>query len=166
MPVEAFSISDGKLTLREKQVVEGDVLFNSSGMHFQDINRDGFEDLVTITGMKVQGGVYLNNGRGASKDQYHRDLPELPRTSVGNNAHEFWPLRNNGTLDVIYMEVGASARPDYWALPEDGIFRAGDVGVIRSNYGVSALPLTTVESAVNAFRECAQAPTWSWVCAY
>jgi hypothetical protein len=117
--------------------------------------------------MKVQGGAYLNNGEGVlQRIDTTAILPELPRTSVGNNAHVFWPLRNNGTLDVIYMEVGASARPDYWALPEDGIFRAGDVGIIRSNYDVSALPLTTVESAVNAFRECAQAPTWSWVCAY
>lgn len=167
VPVEAFSISDGKLTLREKSVVEGDVLFNSSGMHFRDINRDGLDDLVTITGMKVQGGAYLNNGEGVlQRIDTTAILPELPRTSVGNNAHVFWPLRNNGTLDVIYMEVGASARPDYWTLPEDGIFRAGDVGVIRSNYDVSTLPLTTVESAITAFRECAKAPTWSWVCAY
>ena len=165
--VEAFSISDGKLTLREKSVVEGDVLFNSSGMHFRDINRDGLDDLVTITGMKVQGGAYLNNGEGVlQRIDTTAILPELPRTSVGNNAHVFWPLRNKGTLDVIYMEVGASARPDYWTLPEDGIFRAGDVGVIRSNYDVSTLPLTTVESAITAFRECAKAPTWSWVCAY
>ncbi|HBW83041.1 MAG TPA: hypothetical protein DEF79_03255 [Gammaproteobacteria bacterium] len=167
VPVEAFFITDGKLALRDKSVVEGDVLFNSSGMHFRDINLDGFDDLVTITGMKVQGGAYLNNGDGVlHRIDTAKILPELPRTSVGNNAHVFWPLRNNGTLDVIYMEVGANARPDYWSLPEDGIFRAGDVGVIRSNYDVSTLPLTTVEATINAFRECAKAPTWSWVCSY
>jgi hypothetical protein len=64
------------------------------------------------------------------------------------------------------MEVGASSRPSFWNIAEDGIFRAGDVGVIRANYDVSKLPLTTVESTINAFRECAKAPTWSWTCPY
>ena len=167
VPVEGFVVSDGKITLRAKPVVEGDVLFNSSGMHFRDINRDGYDDLVTITGMKVQGSAYLNDKQGTlQKIDTTQILPELPRTSFGNNAYVFWPLRNNGTLDIVYMEVGASSRPSFWNIAEDGIFRAGDVGVIRANYDVSKLPLTTVESTINAFRECAKAPTWSWTCPY
>lgn len=165
--VEGFVIVDGKIQLRAKSVVEGDILFNSSGMHFRDFNSDGYDDLVTITGMKVQGGAYLNDKQGIlQRIDTVQILPDLPRSSVGNIAHVFWPLRNNGVLDLIYMELGASSRPSYWNIAEDGIFRAGDVGIIRGNYDVSRLPLKSVDSAIAAFRECAKAPSWSWNCGY
>ena len=165
--VEGFVIVDGKIQPRAKSVVEGDILFNSSGMHFRDFNSDGYDDLVTITGMKVQGGAYLNDKKGIlQRIDTVQILPDLPRSSVGNIAHVFWPLRNNGVLDLIYMELGASSRLSYWNIAEDGIFRAGDVGIIRGNYDVSRLPLKSVDSAIAAFRECAKAPSWSWNCGY
>ena len=165
-PVTGFIVSDGKITERAKSVVEGDVLFNSSGMHFRDFDSDGFDDLVTITGMQVKGGAYVNNGEGVlQKIDTTKVLPQLPQDSSAY-AYVFWPLRNNNTLDVIYMATGATYRKSYWNIEEDGIFRAGDVGVIRSNYEVSKLPMTTVEASVNDFRECAKAPTWSWSCPY
>ena len=165
--VEGFVIVDGKIQPRAKSVVEGDILFNSSGMHFRDFNSDGYDDLVTITGMKVQGGAYLNDKQGIlQRIDSVQILPDLPRSSMGNIAHVFWPLRNNGILDLIYMELGASSRPSYWNIAEDGIFRAGDVGIIRGNYDVSRLPLKSVDSAIAAFRECAKAPSWSWNCGY
>ena len=165
-PVEGFIVTDGKITERAKSVVEGDVLFNSSGMHFRDFDSDGFDDLVTITGMQVKGGAYVNNGEGVlQRIDTTQVLPQLPQDSSAY-AYVFWPLRNNNTLDVIYMATGATYRKSYWNIEEDGIFRAGDVGVIRSNYEVSKLPITTVEASVNDFRECAKAPTWSWSCPY
>ena len=165
-PVEGFNITDGKITVRVKSVVEGDVLFNSSGMHFRDFDSNGFDDLVTITGMQVKGGAYVNNGEGLlQRIDTSQVLPQLPQDSSAY-AYVFWPLRNNNTLDVIYMATGATYRKSYWNIEEDDIFRAGDVGVIRSNYEISNLPVTTVESAVNNFRECAKAPTWSWSCPY
>lgn len=165
-PVEGFNITDGKITVRVKSVVEGDVLFNSSGMHFRDFDSDGFGDLVTITGMQVKGGAYVNNGEGVlQKIDTNQILPQLPQDSSAY-AYVFWPLRNNNTLDVIYMATGATYRKSYWNIEDDDIFRAGDVGVIRSNYEISKLPVTTVESSVNNFRECAKAPTWSWSCPY
>ena len=165
-PVEAFIVTDGRIAERAKSVVEGDVLFNSSGMHFRDFDSDGFDDLVTITGMQVKGGAYVNNGEGVlQRIDTTQVLPKLPQDSSAY-AYVFWPLRNNNTLDVIYMATGATYRKSYWNIEEDGVFRAGDVGVIRSNYEVSKLPKTTVEASVNDFKECAKAPTWSWSCPY
>ena len=165
-PVEGFVIADGKITNRDKSVVEGDVLFNSSGMHFRDFDSDGFDDLVTITGMQVKGGAYINDGEGVlQRIDTAQVLPQLPQDSSAY-AYVFWPLRNNNTLDVIYMALGATYRKSYWNIEEDGIFRAGDVGVIRSNYEASKLPVKTVDASVNDFRECAKAPTWSWSCPY
>ena len=165
-PVEGFVISDGKITNRAKSVVEGDVLFNSSGMHFRDFDSDGFDDLVTITGMQVKGGAYINDGEGVlQRIDTTQVLPQLPQDSSAY-AYVFWPLRNNNTLDVIYMALGATYRKSYWNIEEDGIFRAGDVGVIRSNYEASKLPVKTVDASVTDFRECAKAPTWSWSCPY
>jgi len=165
-PVEGFNITDGKITVRVKSVVKGDVLFNSSGMHFRDFDSDGFDDLVTTTGRKVKGAGYVNDGYGVlQRINTNQVLPQLPQDG-GGSAYVFWPLRNNNTLDVIYMQGGAVYRPSFWPIEEDGIFRAGDVGVIRSNYDVSDLPLTTVEAIVNDFRECAKAPTYSWSCPY
>ena len=165
-PVEGFVIIDGKITNRDKSVVEGDVMFNSSGMHFRDFDSDGFDDLVTITGMQVKGGAYINDGEGVlQRIDTTQVLPQLPQDSSAY-AYVFWPLRNNNTLDVIYMALGATYRKSYWNIEEDGIFRAGDVGVIRSNYEASKLPVKTVDASVNDFRECAKAPTWSWSCPY
>ena len=165
--LEGFLIRDGKITLRDQPVVEGDVMFNSPGLYFRDFNNDGFDDLVTITGMKVQGGAYLNDGRGMLRRiDTNSILPSIPRTSVGNNMHLFWPLRNDGTLDLLFMEVGSYRRPAFWNIAEDNIFRAGDVGVIRSNYLVSKFPFTTVDQVIEKFRECATAPGWSYVCPY
>ena len=165
-PVEGFVITDGKITNRNKSVVEGDVLFNSSGMHFRDFDSDGFDDLVTITGMQVKGGAYINDGEGVlQRIDTTQVLPQLPQDSSAY-AYVFWPLRNNNTLDVIYMALGATYRKSYWNIEEDGIFRAGDVGVIRSNYEASKLPVKTVDASVTDFRECAKAPTWSWSCPY
>lgn len=165
-PVEGFVIADGKITNRDKSVVEGDVMFNSSGMHFRDFDSDGFDDLVTITGMQVKGGAYINDGEGVlQRIDTTQVLPQLPQDSSAY-AYVFWPLRNNNTLDVIYMALGATYRKSYWNIEEDGIFRAGDVGVIRSNYEASKLPVKTVDASVNDFRECAKAPTWSWSCPY
>ena len=165
-PVEGFVISDGKITNRNKSVVEGDVLFNSSGMHFRDFDSDGFDDLVTITGMQVKGGAYINDGEGVlQRIDTTQVLPQLPQDSSAY-AYVFWPLRNNNTLDVIYMALGATYRKSYWNIEEDGIFRAGDVGVIRSNYEASKLPVKTVDASITDFRECAKAPTWSWSCPY
>ena len=67
MVVEGFYIQDGKISVREKSVIEGDILFNSPGMYFRDINNDNYDDLVTITGMKVNGGAYLNDKTGTFK---------------------------------------------------------------------------------------------------
>ncbi len=165
-PVEGFVIADGKITNRDKSVVEGDVMFNSSGMHFRDFDSDGFDDLVTITGMQVKGGAYINDGEGVlQRIDTTQVLPQLPQDSSAY-AYVFWPLRNNNTLDVIYMALGATYRKSYWNIEEDGIFRAGDVGVIRSNYEASKLPVKTVDASVTDFRECAKAPTWSWSCPY
>ena len=165
-PVEGFVIADGKITNRDKSVVEGDVMFNSSGMHFRDFDSDGFDDLVTITGMQVKGGAYINDGDGVlQRIDTTQVLPQLPQDSSAY-AYVFWPLRNNNTLDVIYMALGATYRKSYWNIEEDGIFRAGDVGVIRSNYEASKLPVKTVDASVSDFRECAKAPTWSWSCPY
>ena len=165
-PVEGFVIADGKITNRDKSVVEGDVMFNSSGMHFRDFDSDGFDDLVTITGMQVKGGAYINDGEGVlQRIDTTQVLPQLPQDSSAY-AYVFWPLRNNNTLDVIYMALGATYRKSYWDIEEDGIFRAGDVGVIRSNYEASKLPVKTVDASVTDFRECAKAPTWSWSCPY
>ncbi len=165
-PVEGFVIADWKITNRDKSVVEGDVMFNSSGMHFRDFDSDGFDDLVTITGMQVKGGAYINDGDGIlQRIDTTQVLPQLPQDSSAY-AYVFWPLRNNNTLDVIYMALGATYRKSYWNIEEDGIFRAGDVGVIRSNYEASKLPVKTVDASITDFRECAKAPTWSWSCPY
>ena len=87
MVVEGFYIQDGKISVREKSVIEGDILFNSPGMYFRDINNDNYDDLVTITGMKVNGGAYLNDKTGTLKRLDTLSiLPELPEGPIINNT--------------------------------------------------------------------------------
>ena len=92
-PVEGFNIADGKITVRVKSVVEGNVLFNSSGMHFRDFDSNGFDDLVTITGMQVKGGAYVNNGEGVlQRIDTNQILPQLPQDSSAY-AYVFGPQK-------------------------------------------------------------------------
>ena len=49
-------------------MVEGDVLFDSSGMHFRDFDRGGFDDLVTITGMQIKGAHMSTTERACCKE--------------------------------------------------------------------------------------------------
>ena len=172
MVVEGFYIQDGKISVREKSVIEGDILFNSPGMYFRDINNDNYDDLVTITGQKVNGGAYLNDKTGTLKRLDTLSiLPELPEGPIINNtSFLFWPLRGNGTLDVLYMDRGAVNPPGYW--PEQDIFNAGNLGIIRGNYLVDTLPTHTVKDQLNMFYECAKTALtdmsigYIWNCLY
>ncbi|MDA7782891.1 hypothetical protein N9A05_05250 [Gammaproteobacteria bacterium] len=170
--LEGFTVKDGKIALREKSVIEGDLLFNSPGKYFRDINNDGYDDMVTITGMTVRGGAYLNKNGTLVRVDTNAIMPVLPEAPVtdNNTATLFWPLRNNGTIDLIYMDKGQVNVPDWWIQEE--VFNAGNIGVIRTNYRIDSLPTHTVSDQLDSFEACARTAStnlaigWIWNCAY
>ena len=170
--LEGFTVKDGKIALREKSVIEGDLLFNSPGKYFRDINNDGYDDMVTITGMTVRGGAYLNKNGTLVRVDTNAIMPVLPKAPVtdNNTATLFWPLRNNGTIDLIYMDRGQVNVPDWWIQEE--VFNAGNIGVIRTNYRIDSLPTHTVRDQLDSFEACARTAStnlaigWIWNCAY
>jgi len=170
--LEGFTVKDGKIALREKSVIEGDLLFNSPGKYFRDINNDGYDDMVTITGMTVRGGAYLNKNGTLVRVDTNAIMPVLPKAPVtdNNTATLFWPLRNNGTIDLIYMDRGQVNVPDWWIQEE--VFNAGNIGVIRANYRIDSLPTHTVRDQLDSFEACARTAStnlaigWIWNCAY
>ncbi len=170
--LEGFTITDGKIALREKSVIEGDLLFNSSGKYFRDINDDGYDDMVTITGGTVRGGAYLNKSGTLVRIDTNAIMPALPQAPVtdNNTATLFWPLRNNGTIDLLYMDRGQVNVPSYWIQEE--VFDAGNLGVIRTNYLIESMPTHTVRDQLDSFEACARTASsdpeigWLWNCAY
>jgi hypothetical protein len=170
--LEGFTINGGKIVEREKSVIEGDVIFNSPGMYFRDIDKDGFDDLLTITGMTVRGGAYLNKEGTLVRVDTTSVMPDLPKAPMTdkNTATLFWPLRNNGTIDLLYMDRGQVNVPNWWT--DEEIFDAGNLGIIRSNYTIDSLPINTVLDQLNNFASCAKTASsnlaigWFWNCAY
>ena len=170
--LEGFTVKDGKIAPREQSVIEGDLLFNSSGMYFRDINNDSYDDMVTITGMTVRGGVYLNKSGTLVRINTNAIMPALPKAPVtdNNTATLFWPLRNNGTVDLLYMDRGQVNVPSFWVQEE--VFDAGNLGVIRSNYLIDSMPTHTVRDQLDSFEACARTASsdpeigWLWNCAY
>ena len=162
--VQGFYIKDGKIVPREKSIIEGDVFFKSDGMHFRDINADGFDDLLIING---HGGIYLNNGLGVLEridaETIKPDInlvwyfdPTLtvsykPRTA----SAVYWPLRNNGTVDLIFQEEGTNQNNSPGKQLPDGGYNAGNSGVVRGNYSVETLPKISVQAVMNRWLECA-----------
>ena len=172
MVLEGFTVKDGKIAPREQSVIEGDLLFNSPGKYFRDINDDGYDDMVTITGMTVRGGAYLNKNGTLVKINTSAIMPALPKAPVtdDNTATLFWPLRNNGTIDLLYMDLGQYNVPDWWVQEE--VFDAGNLGVIRTNYRIDSLPTHTVRDQLDRFEACARTVStnpkigWLWNCKY
>ena len=164
--VEGFYIEDGKIVPREKSIIEGDVFFKSDGMHFRDINADGFDDLLIIN---HHGGIYLNNGLGVLEridaetikpdinlvwgwdpSDYSKLFPYKKRIA----QTVYWPLRNNGTVDLIFAEEGTRINNFPGKQGPDGRYNAGNAGVIRGNYSVEKLPKISVQSVMNRWLEC------------
>ena len=161
--VEGFHIKDGKIIPREKSIIEGDVFFKSDGMHFRDINADGFDDLLIIN---HHGGIYLNNGLGVLEridaETIRPDInlvwyfdPGITTSYKPFVAHTvFWPLRNNGTVDLIFQEEGTNQNNSPGMKLANGGFSAGNAGVVRGNYLVETLPKISVQSVMNRWLEC------------
>ena len=161
--VEGFHIKDGKIIPREKSIIEGDVFFKSDGMHFRDINADGFDDLLIIN---HHGGIYLNNGLGVLEridaETIRPDInlvwyfdPGITTSYKPFVAHTvFWPLRNNGTVDLIFQEEGTNQNNSPGKKLANGGFSAGNAGVVRGNYLVETLPKISVQSVMNRWLEC------------
>lgn len=166
--IEGFIIKDGKISPREKSIVEGDVLFNSPGFYFRDINKDGYDDMLTITGMRQSGSAYLNDGNGLiEKIDTNSIKPTIDLTYSGKLETNFWPLRNNETIDFIAVEGGMTRRPSFWNIESDGIFRAGDITIVRSNYPIDDLPKIKIKTLIDSFYDCAMETSgWIWMCPY
>ena len=68
------------------------------------------------------------------------------------------------------MDLGAINSPGYW--PEQDIFNAGNLGIIRGNYLVDTLSTHTVKDQLNMFYECAKTALtdmsigYIWNCLY
>lgn len=166
--IEGFIVKNGKISRREKSIIEGEVLFNSPGFYFRDINNDGYDDMLTITGMRQSGSAYLNDGNGKlEKINTNVSAPSLPLAYSGKAETMVWPLRNNGTIDFISVEGGMEWRPSFWNIESDGIFRAGNISIVRSNYPIESLPKIKIKTLLDSFYDCAMEATgWIWTCPY
>ena len=153
--IQAFKVSEGKIQAIERSIIDGDVLLNSPSLYFRDINNDGYDDLLTMTGHRVNGGAYLNDGNGMLRKVDAGSIsPIIPRSSNGVNAYVLWPMSNNSILDILYVEIGAANKPDFWNIGEDGIFRAGDVGIIRGNYPIEDFSFISIDDLKTDFYKC------------
>ena len=104
-------------------------------MHFRDINADGFDDLLIIN---HHGGIYLNNGLGVLEridaETIRPDInlvwnfdPGITTSYKPFVAHTvFWPLRNNGTVDLIFQEEGTNQNNSPSKRLANGGFSAGN----------------------------------------
>lgn len=158
--VQGFLIRDGKLIEREKSVVEGDVVWNTPDLLFEDLNADGHVDAVRVSGHAQQGGVFLNNGQGTlQKLSLKRVVPSFTNRDPAYVGGFGWTVRNLGTaprLGLIWWGTGFPVLPD-WAGTR---YTVPDMGLMQGRVPIHALPVHSPQTLQIELQACLEAMVW------
>ena len=162
--VEGFYIRNGKLVPRAQSVIEGDVLWNAPDLQFDDLNGDGFQDAVRVSGHSQRGSVYLNNGEGTlRKINLQKVLPNIRQLTPSYNGNLGWTVRRLGSStqpSLLWWGVGFNTLPD-WAGPQYAI---PDVGLMRGQLPMDVLPVHSPQKIQQDIGNCLAQMQWIDFC--
>lgn len=155
--IEGFYIREGKLVHRERSVVAGDVIFNSPGFKFRDLNQDGYLDMYTISGHNQRPGIYLNNRQGTlEKRALHDYLPDMDFVRTGGSPELEFTIRDLGRapyLDFMYWgKAGVYVRGE--DDPSDEPILPPEFNIVKGVVPIDALPVETPEQEQQYFIDC------------
>lgn len=155
--IEAFYIEDGKLVPREAPVVDGDVLYNSPGFKFTDLNGNGYMDMYTISGHNQRPSIYLNNRQGVLEKRLLQGyIPDTDLESTDYFPQLEFTVRDLGRapyLDFIYWgKAGVYVRAE--DDPSDDPIVPPEFNIIRGVVPIDKLPIETPEQFQQFFTDC------------
>jgi|GEM_PF-1235740 len=133
--VQGFYIRDGLLIERSAPVIDGGGLYDVAFKRFDDINSDGFLDMLGVSGGTERPSVFLNNTQGTLVKRFLGDIfPNLSKDSSYWESSDWstgygsllYPFYSESKLDILYWTQG-----HVWNIPsflgEDYVFSPGDI---------------------------------------
>ena len=133
--VQGFYIRDGLLIERSAPVIDGGGLYDVAFKRFDDINSDGFLDMLGVSGGTERPSVFLNNTQGTLVKRFLGDIfPNLSEDSSYWESSDWstgygsllYPFYSESKLDILYWTQG-----HVWNIPsflgEDYVFSPGDI---------------------------------------
>jgi hypothetical protein len=145
-PVQSFLIQNGKLVLRSQSFVEGDVLYNTPGLKFSDLNGDGHLDLTGLAGGADKGTTFINDAGTMRRINLQYAFPSI----------EFsMPLE--GGFGFTIRNLGIQNRPEfiYWATGSNGEAQApNDFVILEASESIDDLPFIGIEEMIQIYSLC------------
>jgi hypothetical protein len=164
--IEAFYIRSGKLTPRLKSVVESDVVWNTPGIIFEDLNADGHIDAIGVTGHSQRGSVYINNKAGTLRKIYTSSyIPSMKNYDPGDQDSFAWTIRNLGNspkLDFLYWGPGSIDWPSWMS----GVYKQQDIVLIKGQISVDLMPVHLPDLMQKEIQTCLTNMTWIDTCGF
>ena len=143
-PVQAFYIKGGKLIAREKPLVEGNVLYNTPGFKFTDLNGDDALDMFGLSGGSDKGTTYLNFDGTMRRVDLRYAFPSIEFSE---------PLQ--GDFGFTVRNLGIKDRPEfiYWARGADNQ-PPNDLVILEAEGSLDELPTIGIEEIMEIFALC------------
>ena len=144
-PVQSFSIQNGKLVLRSQSFVEGDVVYNTPGFKFSDLNGDGHLDLIGLAGGANKGTTFINDAGTMRRLNLQYAFPAID-FSV--------PLE--GDFGFTIRNLGIQNRPEfiYWSSGSYEPKAPNDFVILEASESIDDLPFIGVEEMMKIFSLC------------
>ena len=146
--MQGFSIVDGRLVPIERQIIEGGTI-KAAWLRFTDLDGDGLNDLIALSGGLTAPSIYRNDGEGFFQRLYLGDeWPNLVEdSSYWSDSDEGWmsasalvPLYSEGKLDLLYWDQ-----------------TPGDLSIVRARADVTDLPIYALERQHRDVERCINA---------
>jgi hypothetical protein len=145
-PVQSFLIQNGKLVLRNQSFVEGDVLYNTPGLKFSDLNGDGHLDLTGLAGGADKGTTFINDAGTMRRLNLQYAFPTIDFSE---------PLE--GDFGYTIRNLGIQNRPEfiYWSSGSNGKAQApNDFVILEASEPIDDLPFIDIEEMMEIFSLC------------
>ena len=145
-PVQSFLIEDGRLVLREQSFVEGDVLYNTPGLKFSDLNGDGHLDLTGLAGGSDKGTTFINDAGTMRRLNLQYAFPDIDFSE---------PLE--GDFGFTIRNLGLQDRPEfmYWSTGSNGNpLKPNDFVILEASESIDDLPFIGIEEMMQIFSLC------------
>jgi hypothetical protein len=145
-PVQSFLIQNGKLVLRSQSFAEDDVLYNTQGLKFSDLNGDGHLDLTGLAGDADKGTAFINEAGTMRRLNLQYAFPAID-FSV--------PLK--GGFGFTIRNLGIQNRPEfiYWSTGSNGKAQApNDFVILEASESIDDLPFIGIEEMIKIYSLC------------
>jgi hypothetical protein len=132
--------------LREQSFVEGDVLYNTPGLKFSDLNGDGHLDLTGLAGGSDKGTTFINDAGTMRRLNLQYAFPDIDFSE---------PLE--GDFGFTIRNLGVQDRPEfmYWSTGSNGNpLKPNDFVILEALESIDDLPIIGIEEMMQIFSLC------------